>query len=182
MNTTYPYCGALLIDQIESPTGTVFGMVHMPGRNHVDAKGRVWRRNLAEDLDRIEAWGATGMVTLVEDPEFRKLGVPGFADAVTTRRFGWFHMPIPDMQTPGSAFCEAWSRQSADFCKTARGGRIVVHCAGGLGRTGMFIAKLLVEAGSLPLDAIKTVRHARPGAIETLEQEEFILSGRSLGT
>ena len=66
MNLAYPFFGDLLIDKIESPNGTMFGMVHMPGRNHVDQKGRFWRRDLAQDLDRIEAWGATGLVTLVE--------------------------------------------------------------------------------------------------------------------
>jgi protein-tyrosine phosphatase len=181
MNLAYPFFGDLLIDQIESPNGTMFGMVHMPGRNHVDPKGRVWRRDLAQDLDRIEAWGATGLVTLVEELEFSKLGVPGFAGDVAQRDFGWFHMPIPDMQPPGNAFAEAWSRLEPEFRNASSNGRIVVHCAGGLGRTGTFIAKLLVEAGMPSADALAVVRQARPGAVETRAQEDFIFSGLDLG-
>lgn len=181
MNDFYPYTGELRIDQISSPGGTVFGMVHMPGRHHTDAKGGVWRRELNEDLDRIEAWGATGLVTLVEAHEFQRLGVPDFPDAASERPFGWFHMPISDMCAPGADFADAWSRQAPDFRAAAANGRMVVHCAGGLGRTGTFVASLLTEAGMPPGDAISALRLARPGAIETREQEEFVLSGQKLG-
>lgn len=181
MNKTYPYVGDLQIDQIESTGGTLFGMVHMPGRNHTDAKGGVWERRLSEDLDRIEAWGASALVTLVEDHEFPKLGVSGFPDAAATRRFEWFHLPIPDMCPPGPAFTNAWSRCEGDFRRVAKNGRIVVHCAGGLGRTGTFVAALLAEDGLSPADAIEALRRVRPGSVETREQEAFILAGRGLG-
>ena len=45
------------------------------------------------------------------------------------------------------------------------------HCRGGLGRAGMISARLLVESGVEPEVAIAKVRAARPGAIETREQE-----------
>jgi ADP-ribosyl-[dinitrogen reductase] hydrolase len=182
MFATYPYCGDLKIDSIESLDGTVFGMVHMPGRNHVDPKGNKWTRDLGQDLERIEQWGAAALVTLVEDAEFAKLGVPSFADEVRERRFAWFHFPIPDMQAPGPAFAAAWGRAGSRFRAIAGDrGRIVVHCAGGLGRTGTFVAKLLVEAGMAPDRAVAELRRVRPGAVETIDQEDFIGSERILG-
>ena len=54
------------------------------------------------------------------------------------------------------------------------GGDIVVHCKGGLGRAGMIAARLLVELGMAPEQAIKEVRNVRKGAIETLAQETLI--------
>ena len=51
---------------------------------------------------------------------------------------------------------------------------IIVHCRGGLGRAGMISAHLLVESGIEPEAAIERVRAARPGAIETLRQEEWV--------
>ena len=47
------------------------------------------------------------------------------------------------------------------------GESIVLHCKGGLGRTGMVAARLLVELGCMPEEAIVAVRQARSGTIET---------------
>lgn len=54
------------------------------------------------------------------------------------------------------------------------GFNVVVHCKGGLGRAGTIAARLLVELGADPEGAIRRVREARPGAIETLEQERHV--------
>ena len=52
-----------------------------------------------------------------------------------------------------------------------RGGEdVLVHCKGGLGRAGMIAARLLVELGMDPEQAIRDVRRARKGAIETSSQ------------
>ena len=55
------------------------------------------------------------------------------------------------------------------------GQRIVVHRRG-LGRAGTVAAMLLLQSGEAKRasDAIHMVRHARPGAIETIAQEEFL--------
>jgi ADP-ribosyl-[dinitrogen reductase] hydrolase len=52
---------------------------------------------------------------------------------------------------------------------------VLVHCRGGLGRAGTIAARLLVELGMEPIKTIASVRAVRPGAIETTEQEKFIL-------
>ena len=39
----------------------------------------------------------------------------------------------------------------------------------------MIAARLLVELGMEPTEAIASVRAVRPGAIETIAQEEFVL-------
>jgi atypical dual specificity phosphatase len=52
--------------------------------------------------------------------------------------------------------------------------RVAVHCGAGLGRSGTLIAAYLVSQGSAPDDAIARVREARPGSIETDEQEAAV--------
>jgi ADP-ribosyl-[dinitrogen reductase] hydrolase len=54
------------------------------------------------------------------------------------------------------------------------GGKIVLHCRAGLGRTGTIAARLLIEFGMDPREAVARVRQAPPGAIQTRVQEEYV--------
>jgi atypical dual specificity phosphatase len=56
----------------------------------------------------------------------------------------------------------------------AAGRRVGVHCAGGLGRTGTFLAAYFIHQGMPPGVAIGHVRGLRPGSIETPEQESVL--------
>jgi protein-tyrosine phosphatase len=56
----------------------------------------------------------------------------------------------------------------------SRGVRVAVHCGAGLGRSGTLLAAYLVSQGAAPDAAIADVRAARPGSIETDEQEAAV--------
>ena len=56
------------------------------------------------------------------------------------------------------------------------GKNVVLHCMGGKGRSGTIAAILLMEFGENNKKAIEIVRKNRKGAIETKEQEDYILS------
>ncbi len=166
--------GALHIAELALPSGGAIGLTHLPGRD---------RRDLGEDLTAIEAWGAAALVTLVEVREFARYGVPGFAEAAATRRFAWHHWPMADMGLPDAIFAAAWDHEGhAVLARLERGERVVLHCAAGLGRTGMIAARLLTELGLAPEAAISRVRAVRPGAIETAAQESFVLTRAGLGS
>ncbi|HCA46062.1 MAG TPA: protein-tyrosine-phosphatase, partial [Armatimonadetes bacterium] len=49
-----------------------------------------------------------------------------------------------------------------------------VHCMAGLGRTGTMIACYLVSQGMPAEEAIAEVRRARPGSIQTEQQEQAV--------
>jgi protein-tyrosine phosphatase len=51
---------------------------------------------------------------------------------------------------------------------------VVVHCWGGLGRSGTIAAACLVARGAGAEEAIAAVRAARPGAVQTAAQELFV--------
>jgi ADP-ribosylglycohydrolase len=68
-----------------------------------------------------------------------------------------------------------WAALSARLHATLeRGGRVLVHCRGGLGRAGTIAALMLIERGWSAPQAIRDVRAVRPGAIETAEQERWV--------
>lgn len=88
----------------------------------------------------------------------------------------WFHIPIVDVSTPDDTFERQWDVTGAELRTLLRNGRdVLVHCRGGLGRAGTIGARLLIELGMEPTAAIRKVRSARPGAIETPEQERYLL-------
>lgn len=177
-----PLGGPLRITMVPVPDGGTLGLVHCPGRNHVDALGRHWRRDLADDIAAIATWCPSAVLTLLEAHEFFRLGVPELARALKAAGLEWHHLPISDMGTPGPDFVHAWAHTRHRILGSLRGGeRVLIHCAAGLGRTGMLAAMLLTELGVSPADAIRRVRAARPGAIETEAQAACVSSGPALG-
>ena len=177
-----PLGGPLRISMVPVPGGGALGLVHCPGRNQVDALGRQWRRDLAGDVAAIATWRPSAVLTLIEAHEFFRLGVPELARALKAAGLEWHHLPIPDLGTPGPEFVQGWKRARHRVLGSLRGGeRVLIHCAAGLGRTGMLAAMLLTELGVSPTDAIRRVRAARPGAIETEAQAAFVSSGPALG-
>lgn len=112
------------------------------------------------------------LVTLLERAELAEIGDL----RRETRRVGllWIHFPIPDMWVPGDV--GATHRLVARIVRAlVRGDNVVVHCWGGLGRAGTIAASCLVARGSPPEKAIASVRAARPGAVQTSAQEQFVI-------
>ncbi len=148
------------------------GITLCPGKKD---PGGGWDRDLDLDLDIVQRWGATTVVTLLEDSELRSLEVTALGDAVRRRQMDWIHLPIKDVSVPNATFEREWEVIGEGLRARLRSGfDILVHCRGGLGRGGLVAARLLIELGSKSDDAIDQVRRARPGAIETREQENYV--------
>ena len=93
-------------------------------------------------VDEIAAKGVTNAVTDV-------------AKLVTD----WRHAPIIDYGVPGPAFEAAWPALSTDLHQLIDDGkRVLIHCHGGIGRSGLISARLLVDRGLSPAAAVAAVR------------------------
>ncbi|MCC6469085.1 MAG: dual specificity protein phosphatase family protein [Alphaproteobacteria bacterium] len=133
------------------------------------------------ELQDFRFWRVTALVTLVEQRELMFLGSKDLGKMVASAGLAWHHLPVPDMGEPDQAFEQLWAKSGPVLRKTLRsGGKIIVHCRAGLGRTGMIAARLLVELGMAPDQAIAAVRTARPGSIETAEQEEHVRACKAI--
>ena len=152
------------------------GITMCPGKTDPVGMAGPWTRDLDTDLDAVKRWGATAVVSLITDEELDLLSVRELPGAVRSRHMEWWHAPIPDGRPPGPDFEEAWAvAGEAVRDRLKLGFDVLVHCRGGLGRAGTVAARLLVELGASPDDAIRRVRGARsPHAIETTSQEAHV--------
>jgi protein-tyrosine phosphatase len=137
------------------------------------------KRDLGTDLDHVKRMGAEAVITMVQDHELDMLAVRDMGAQCQARGLTWLHCPIADFDGPGAAFENAWAdgagARARDILR--RGGTVVSHCRGGIGRAGTVASRLLIELGAAtPDEALRRVRKARPGAVETLEQENHVLS------
>jgi ADP-ribosyl-[dinitrogen reductase] hydrolase len=154
-------------------------MTFCPGKKQVDAMSGAWNRDLGIDLQAVKDWGATVLVSLIEHHEFSELRVRGLSRQTKAFELDWIHLPIQDVSIPSPSAEKGWQTIGIELAaRLKRGENIVLHCKGGLGRTGMMAACLLREFGMGADEAIKSVRVARHGAIETREQEKYVRSYR----
>lgn len=158
----------------------MIGVSFCPGKTQPDADSGAWARDLAKDVAAIRDWGASDVLTLIEDHEFDALRVRALPDATRAAGMHWWHLPIRDGAAPDHRFEAGWPRVApALLAELGAGGRIYVHCKGGLGRAGTVAAWLLrqLEPEVSPGAAIERVRAARKGAIETASQVAWLHAG-----
>jgi protein-tyrosine phosphatase len=152
------------------------GMAFCPGNEEPGPCALTGCRGLEADLEAISAWGADAVVTLFEMSELEALGIPFLSSLLLKRGLEWHHLPIPEVGVPDSTFEGAWLSRGQRLREIlTNGGRILVHCRDSLGRTGTIAAKLLVEFGFKPSDAIALVRMAHPCAMVTPTQERYVM-------
>lgn len=151
----------LEIAEVYCSTGGRIGICRLPGRF-----GR-----FSADLDEIRLWAPDFVVTMTTQMEMDQANAADLGKQLETLGIGWVHLPVADYGGIGEDNARRWSCVSLELQKILNdGGRVLVHCRGGHGRSGMMALRLLVEQGERPEDAVIRIREARPGAIETDEQ------------
>ncbi len=157
------------------------GITFCPGKYDRFAATGIWERDLAADLSVIKGWNASIVLTLLEMEEIHSLRVTGLEQEIHQQQMDWIHMPIKDFSIPDHQFETRWQQEGKVLRQSLRSGNnILVHCKGGLGRAGMIAARLLVELGMEPKEAIRLVRHKRQGAIETPAQLALVRNTKAI--
>ena len=108
--------------------------------------------------------------------------MPDLGDVAEAAGLEWHWLPIRDVHAPDERFERLWTYSGHILRrKLASGERIVLHCRGGLGRTGTVAARLAIECGVAPEEALLRVRKARPRTVES-GQESYVLRQQAVSS
>jgi protein-tyrosine phosphatase len=165
-----------LLPDDEVGTPGRLGMTFAPGMWAGSVRGR-WERDLVVDMRTLEKEHETNvLVSLMEDHEYRGYQIPKLLEQDTIGNIEILRFAIEDMGVPREAESERFQTFVQDIIwRLEQDQNVVVHCRGGLGRTGTLAACVLVALGRHTADeAIAAVREARKGTVQTREQEDFV--------
>ena len=164
------------------PTGGAIGLTLAPGKHgpsYYDPAG--WARDLDADLERLRHHHrADVLVSLMEDHEYDLLAVPDLRGRARDVGLEVRHFPIADDSVPPAWRDDAFAELVAGIRRALDDGRrVVVHCRGGVGRSGLVAAAVATTYGDDADAAIARVRRVQRWAVETREQEAYV--GRFAG-
>jgi protein-tyrosine phosphatase len=124
-------------------------------------------------LDEYRCAGVRMVVILAEQDEILQAANIDLPRVYAEQGMKVISVPIPDFGVPRSS---GFSLQIFKVIRAVKEGcSVAVHCHGGRGRTGLFLACMAKQLNGMPADqAIQWVREFIPEAVETQEQVRFV--------
>lgn len=168
MNNKVKRDGPLRIDWIKSDVLNehALGLTILPGRKD-------YSRSTENDLSYLKDQGVKAIVPLITDDELHNFGVDDLIDQYHSFGFDVKRLPIKDQMTSSQdemTNLVSWIKEHLSNDE-----KVLIHCVGGLGRSGMVAASLLKSLGKSSSEAISQIRKSRsPRAVESKEQEKFV--------
>ena len=149
------------------------GLTFAPGKKH-QGMHFMWDRCLDRDLDRLRSDYQTDiLVSLIESHEFEAVQISDLFSKAQARGMQTIWFPIKDMSVP-TKMEELILLVQQILREIEQNQTVVIHCMGGLGRTGMVAACCLVALDHSPQEAIEIVRETREYSVETQQQEDYL--------
>ena len=158
----------LRVDWIPLPGGQggKLGLTLLPGRAD---RGR----DLDKDLQALKEQQVASIYCLVEKAELDYYGVADLLQRYRKSGFEAHHYAVVDQKVPSER--ETREMLESISARLDEGKNVVVHCVGGIGRSGVIGACYLKSRGLDSDAAIKTIKeHRSRRAIETQYQEDFV--------
>ncbi len=131
------------------------------------------------DMALIRDWRPGLVISMTTEAEQTAAGGLTLGIDIQSMASRWIHLPVPDFSAPPAEVLAKWPEASHIARKAlVGGGRVLVHCRGGCGRSGMVGLRLMIECGERPATALARLRAIRPCAVETRAQMDWAYSQR----
>ncbi|SHL37912.1 Dual specificity phosphatase, catalytic domain [Roseovarius marisflavi] len=123
------------------------------------------------DLAHLHDWRPALVISMTTLAEMTASGAADLGADLQENGTRWAHVPVEDYGVPNPEVTDIWEAAAqAALLALQGGGRVLIHCRGGCGRSGMAALRLMIEAGEDPDAALKRLRAVHPCAVETDEQ------------
>ncbi len=120
-------------------------------------------------------WHPDLVLTMTTQAELDRKGAGTLGADLANEGVAWLHLPVADFGVPRDL---DWPVVRDQVLGTLRGdGRVLVHCFGGCGRSGMMVLRLMIAAGEDADTALARLRAVRPCAVETDPQLHWAYQG-----
>ena len=135
--------------------GGIIGIAPLPGG--------VGNGAYKDDLLHMKDWQPALVLSMTTQAEMVAGGAGNLGADLQDLGTRWVHLPVPDFGVPEGAVDADWTKASKAALAALRGrGRVLIHCRGGCGRSGMAALRLMVEAGECAQAALERLRAVRP--------------------
>jgi protein-tyrosine phosphatase len=159
---------------IERADGGRLGITFLPGKKRDGYTGNHWR-DVDHDATTLRDGGWGVLFLLVEDVELVSCRVPDVAEALDAVGVELVRCPIRDPRIPTPAQEAGYRAAIVDLVARVRGGgSVAIACRGGIDRSGMAAACVLIEAGIPTGEAIDRVHAGRCGSLTYQDQLAYV--------
>lgn len=132
-------------------------------------------RHYYADWLRLMEWHPDLVLSMTSQAELERKGAGTLGADLANEGIAWLHLPVVDFGVPTDLDWPAVRDQALRVL--ASKGRVLVHCFGGCGRSGMMALRLMIAAGEAPDTALARLRQIRPCAVETDAQMDWARLG-----
>ena len=161
----------LQVAWLETPSEWRVGLTFAPGKRGPSTDGPRWERDLDADLDLLVSMGIRTIACLIEADELRAWGIDKLPSEAAARGLELLHRPIRDVSVPTLDGARGLVRELI----ARRDAPMLIHCIGGVGRTGVIAGCLLRALDVPPDEALRRLVAARGRRCpETSEQRRFV--------
>jgi len=136
-------------------------------------------QDVALTISSIARQGIRQVVSLLEPAEASALGLDAEVELLAAQSMAFVSFPIPDMGLPASL--PAFAGLARDLYRQVDAGvNTLVHCRGGVGRSGLLAAAVLLHCGLDPRQACEQITRIRGLRVpETPEQRDWLLANHA---
>jgi protein-tyrosine phosphatase len=130
---------------------------------------------LAAAMAGLASAGVNVCVSLLTDAEMTEMALAGEGAAAAAARIEFRRLPTADFGSPDRDTLIAMAADLA--ARLGRGDNVVVHCRGGIGRSSIVAAAVMIAEGTPAADALERISAARGRQVpETDAQRAFVAS------